>query len=132
MTPEADIGRVIAGVCPQSGHWPYTRAAGLYIGYRPAEESFQIAGDRIARAMVRYDIVICAARGEAAARMEEMRYRLYAALLAAGWRFDGAPGPESYSETHDLFLWPVTVIKGFMIDKNGQPAAPGNKSGGDA
>lgn len=125
MTPEQDIGRVIASVCEDSGHWPYTRDAELYIGFRPAGDGFSFAGDRIIRAKVSYDVVICARRGAMAEKMEEMRYKLYDALLRGGWKFEGEPGPETYSDAHGLFMWPVTVSKGCVLGAGGLPAVIG-------
>ena len=126
MTPEKDISRIVASVCAQSGHWPYTGSAELYIGYRPGEERMTFASDRILRTQVSYDIVIAAKRGGAAEQMEAMRYKLYAALLAAGWRIEGDPGPETYVSQHGLFLWPVTAARAFAIGADGQPHAPGS------
>ena len=122
MTPEQDIERVITSVHAQSGHWPYTKDADLYIGYRPGEEEFSFGAGRILRTQVSYDIVICAVRTDAAAaQMEALRYRLYAALIDAGWHFDGAPGPESYAPAQGQFMWPVRVKKGFAVGRDGQP-----------
>lgn len=122
MTPEQDIARVITAVCPASGHWPYTHKAPIYIGYRPGEEALTAAADRIIRAAVTYDVVICAERG-AAEGMEAMRYSLYAALLEAGWTIEGNPGPEAYDAAAGLFMWPLTVAKGYGVGKDGQPFA---------
>lgn len=115
--------RIVRGVCAQSGHWPYTKDADLYIGFRPGSESLRAVSNRTIDTQIEYDIVICGKRGTAA-RMEEMRYALYAALHAGGWRLKGTPGPEAYIAEHELFLWPVTVQKRFAMDAQGLPEEP--------
>jgi len=127
VTPEKDIERVIASVHAASGHWPYTRDADLYIGFRPAGEALTLASDRVVRTRVSYDIVIAAKRGDMAGRMEALRYKLYAALLRAGWMIDGTPGPETYVAAHGLFLWPVTATKGFAMSAQGVPMIIGGE-----
>lgn len=123
-SPEKHLEALIASVCPSSGHWPYTESAELYIGYRPAGEKLDYASDRALRTTLTYDVVIAARRGPAAQRMEAMRYALYAALLAGGWRIVGDPGPESYIAAHELFLWPVTVSRSWLLDRaTGEPVA---------
>lgn len=121
MTPEEDIQKIVASVCPQSGHWPYTRDADLYIGYRPGEETLRFASDRPFTTSILYDVVICAKRGVSAARMEALRYTLYAALQKGGWKLTQPPGPESYIPAHELFLWPLTVGKMFYFNERGEP-----------
>lgn len=121
MTPEQDIAKIVASVCESSGHWPYTRDADLYIGYRPGEEALRVASDRVFSSEVEYDIVIAARRGEAAGQMEVLRYQLYNALIRDGWLLKGLPGPEAYIDGHEMFLWPLTVVKRFYISETGQP-----------
>lgn len=110
---ETDIAAIVRSVCADSGHWPYTADSDLFIGYRPGPESVYMAGTRLIRVMVRYDLVIVATRCDLAVQMETMRYRLYDALLAGGWKFDGEPGPETYDARARRFMWPVSVVKGF-------------------
>lgn len=113
--PEADIAAIVRSVCADSGHWPYTADSDLFIGYRPGPETPVMAGTRLIRVQVRYDLVIVATRGGLAAQMETMRYALYAALIDGGWKFDGEPGPETYDARSRRFLWPVSVVKGFAL-----------------
>lgn len=110
---ETDIAAIVRSVCRDSGHWPYTADSDLFIGYRPGPETPLMAGTRLIRVMVRYDLVIMATRSGLAAQMETMRYALYDALLAGGWKFDGEPGPETYDARACRFMWPVSVVKGF-------------------
>lgn len=124
MTPEQDIAGIVASVCESSGHWPYTRDAELYIGYRPGVEELKMAGDRVFSTEIEYDIVIAAKRGAAAGQMESLRYQLYNALWRGGWKLRGVPGPESYVDAHEMFLWPLTVVKRFCVDGDGQPETP--------
>ena len=124
MTPEKNIETIVRGVCLDSGHWPYTQKSDLFIGYKPAGETPMMASDRIMRMQVRYDLIIIARRSAKACEMETLRYRLYAALLRGGWKFDGDPGPETYDNQGDRFLWPVSVVKSFAIDSTGMPADP--------
>lgn len=125
MTPEKDLSQIVTGVWPESGHWPYTRDSGMYIGYRPGQESMTCGADRIVRVTSRYDLVIFAQRSPTTATdMEELKYKLYAALLAGGWKFDTEPGPETYDERTGLFMWPIQVSKGFAIGKDGLPEDP--------
>lgn len=129
MRPEADISVIVRSVCPQSGHWPYTRDADLYIGYRPGNEELETASNRVTGVQVEYDIVICGKRGTAA-QMETMRYQLYDALLAGGWRLAGKPGPEAYIAEHQLFLWPLTAVKRFaVVDKRPEDPKEARKGG---
>ncbi len=123
MRPEEDIARVVRSVCEQSGHWPYTADADVYIGFRPAGEELRSAANRTVDTQIEYDIVICGRRGAATA-MEEMRYRLYDALREAGWRLTQTPGPETYVAAHELFLWPLSAGKRFAMDKDGLPEDP--------
>jgi len=127
MTPEKEMDAIVRSVCPDSGHWPYTRDSDLYIGYRPGPETATLASDRRVRMQVRYDIVICAQRSGLALEMEALRYKLYAALLRAGWMIDGTPGPETYVAAHGLFLWPVTATKGFAMSAQGVPMIIGGE-----
>ena len=83
MAPETEMEALVAGVCPQSGHWPYTKKAELYIGFRPGGETLSFSASRVTGTLVRYDIVICAVRGKSA-EMEALRYKLYDALHAGG------------------------------------------------
>lgn len=112
---ETDIGTIVRSVCSDSGHWPYTADSDLFIGYRPGPETPMMSGTRLIRVMVRYDLVIMATRSGLAAQMETMRYALYDALLAGGWKFDGEPGPETYDARARRFMWPVSVVKGFAL-----------------
>ena len=95
MTPEKDIETIVHRVCPDSGHWPYTRESDLFVGWKPAGDAIaQMASDRVVRVQVSYDlIVIGQRRGDMAAKMEKLRFDLYGALLAGGWKLDGPPGP---------------------------------------
>lgn len=124
MTPEKEMQAIAQSVCADSGHWPYTRASGLYIGYRPGAETLKAASDRTVRVLVRYDLVICAQRGELANEMETLRFKLYAALMAAGWQIDGEPGPETYDAKAGRFMWPVSAVKSFALRADGTPVAP--------
>lgn len=110
MAPETEMEALVAGVCPQSGHWPYTKKAELYIGFRPGGETLSFSSSRVTGTVVSYDIVICAVRGKSA-EMEALRYRLYDALHANGWYLDGDPGPETYDRNAGLFYWPVSAKK---------------------
>ena len=112
---ETDIAAIVRSVCRDGGHWPYTSDSDLFIGYRPGPETPVMAGTRLIRVMVRYDLVIMATRSGLAAQMETMRYALYDALLAGGWKFDGEPGPETYDARARRFMWPVSVVKGFAL-----------------
>ena len=124
MTPEKEIETIVRNVCPDSGHWPYTRDSALYVGYRPGPETPEIAGNRIIRMHVRYDLAIVSRRGPMAYEMEKLRYKLYAALYAGGWKFETEPGPETYDARAGQFLWPISVIKGFALDAGGLPEDP--------
>ena len=123
MAPETEMEALVAGVCPQSGHWPYTKKAELYIGFRPGGETLSFSSSRVTGTVVRYDIVICAVRGRSA-EMEALRYKLYDALHAAGWYLDGDPGPETYDRGAGLFMWPVSAKKRYAIGALGVPEAP--------
>ena len=123
MTPEQDMQRVCQSVTKNSGHWPYTHDAEVFIGFRPGQEAFTRASGARIRVQVSYDIVICARRSAAATDMEQLRYALYDALEAAGWKLDGPPGPEAYSREQGLFMWPVTAVKSFAIGRDGLPYA---------
>lgn len=121
MRPEENIAGIIKSVCPQSGHWPYRASAEIYIGYRPGVERLNCASGRAMSTEVEYDIVICAKRGAAEGRMEQMRYALYDALHAGGWRLANDPGPESYDRASELFMWPVTAMRRFYMDDARMP-----------
>ena len=133
MTPEKEMDAIVRSVCPDSGHWPYTRDSDLYIGYRPGPETATLASDRRVRMQVRYDIVICAQRSGLALEMEELRYKLYAALAKGGWKLDGDPGPETYDARQKRFFWPVTAVKSFALCVDGTPVDPAamRKQAGD-
>ncbi|MBR5302950.1 MAG: hypothetical protein IKU38_08955 [Clostridia bacterium] len=126
MTPEKDIESIVRSVCPDSGHWPYTRESDLFVGWKPAGDTIaQMAGNRIARMQVSYDlIVIGVKRGDMAQRMEALRFKLYAALRAGGWKLEAPPGPETYDDRQQRFLWPISVCKGFTLDEQGAPEDP--------
>ena len=126
MTPEKDIETIVRSVCTDCGHWPYTRKSDLFVGWKPAGEVFsQMASNRAVRVQVSYDlIVIGQRRGDMALMMEELRYRLYAALLAGGWRMESPPGPETFDDRQQRFLWPISVTKIFAIDAKGLPMDP--------
>lgn len=128
MTPEQEITAVVKGVCPQSGHWPYTRDADIYIGFIPVRETLSFSSSRVTGSVVEYDLVIFAKRGHAQ-EMETMRYRLYDALHAAGWYLADSPGPESYNRGTDQFMWPVTARKRFAMGPDGVPGTRGDKEG---
>lgn len=135
MTPEKDIETIVRGVWAQSGHWPFTAAAEVYIGYRPAQERMQMGSGRIVRIHAQYDIVIFARRGAAQEDMERLRYALYAALIAGGWALAGDPGPETYNAKTEEFMWPVSAAKAFAVGADGMPEDPrilaAGSSGGD-
>lgn len=114
---------LVGSVCPQSGHWPYTKSAELYIGYRPGGEELTFSSSRVTGTIITYDIVICAKRGRAR-EMEAMRYGLYDALHRAGWYMANDPGPESYDRATDMFLWPVSAKKRYAIGTEGIPVSP--------
>lgn len=119
MSPEADIRQALATACPNAGHWPYTKDADVFAGYRPAEDTIVWAGNAAIKAEVSYDVVIYHRLG-AAEEAEAMRFAVYAALRAAGWLMTAAAGPESYIANAELFAWPFTVAKRFYL-LDGQP-----------
>lgn len=122
MTPEQDIAQVVGTVCPDCGHWPYTRDSGLYVGWRPGDDGpFTFARNTPVRVQIVYDLVICCDRARLA-DAETLRYQLYAALRDADWRLEGIPGPETYNAQTRMYLWPVSARKTFAIDENGMPA----------
>ena len=123
MAPEEEMEALVAGVCPQSGHWPYTKQAELFIGFRPGGEQLTFSSSRVTGTLLCYDIVICAVRARAR-EMEALRYRLYDALHAAGWYMDGDPGPESWDRSMGLFMWPIRVKKRYAIGALGVPESP--------
>lgn len=129
MTPEKDIETIVRSVCPDSGHWPYTRKSDLFVGFKPSGEAItQVSGNRIVRMQVSYDlIVIGVKRGDMAQKMEALRFKLYAALRAGGWKLEAPPGPETYDDRQQRFLWPISVCKGFAIGEDGQPVDPAEK-----
>lgn len=131
MTPEKEIETIVRSVCPDCGHWPYTRKSDLFVGWKPAGESPQMGSNRVMRMQVSYDLIIISRRSELAYEMEALRYRLYSALLAGGWRLETPPGPETYDDRQQRFLWPISVVKSFAIDTQGVPADPSAlKNGG--
>ena len=123
MHPEEEMETLLRGVCPQSGHWPYTKSADLYIGFRPGGEELTFSSSRVTGTLVIYDIVICARRGRLM-EMETLRYGLYDALHRAGWQLTDKPGPESYNRATDLFMWPVSAKKRYAIGPGGLPESP--------
>lgn len=129
MTPEEDIKSIVTGICPDSDHWPMTKNSGLFVGFRPSGEKLMLAGDRIVRTVITYDLTIFAQRGAQAAKMEKMRYSLYQALMQGGWQLEGNPGPESYIPEHNLFAWPLACTKSFVLI-NGTPQDPRTLDGG--
>lgn len=126
MTPEKDIETIVRSVCTDCGHWPYTRASDLFVGWKPAGDVIaQVASNRVVRMQVSYDLIVIGRRhGDTAYAMEKLRFDLYGALLAGGWKLDGPPGPETYDDRQQRFLWPISVSKGYMLDVQGQPADP--------
>lgn len=129
MTPEKDLSTIVRSVCEDSGHWPYTRESDLFIGFKPAGDTIaQMGSNRIMRMVVSYDLIMIGVkRGDMAQRMEEMRFKLYAALLAGGWKLETPPGPETYDDRQQRFLWPVSVSKGFALDAQGLPVDPAGR-----
>ena len=117
MSPEQDIKQALLTACDNVGHWPYTRDAGIFIGYRPAEDDVIWAGDTAIKVSISYDVVIYHRLGSAE-EAEAMRFQVYAALRADGWLHDGTPGPESYIANAELFAWPFTVSKRFYLLDN--------------
>jgi len=117
MTPEQDIRQALETVCPNVGHWPYTKDAGIFIGFRPSEDDLTWAGNRAIAAVISYDVVIYHRLGSAE-EAEATRFAAYAALRAAGWLHDNQPGPESYIANAELFAWPFTVNKRFYLVDN--------------
>ena len=117
MSPEQDIRQALLTVCENVGHWPYTKDAGIFVGYRPAEDDVVWAGNNAIKVEISYDVVIYHRLGSAG-EAEAMRFAVYAALRAAGWLHDGTPGPESYIANAELFAWPLTVAKRFYLVDN--------------
>lgn len=125
MTPEKEIETIVRSVCPDSGHWPYTRKSDLFVGWKPSGDTvLQMAGNRVVRMMVSYSLIVISRRSELAHDMEQLRYRLYSALLKEGWKLESPPGPETYDDRGQRFLWPIQVCKGFAIGEDGQPYDP--------
>lgn len=123
MTPEQNIKETLLAVCPNVGHWPLLRDAGVYIGYRPSGDAPEWAGNRAIASQVSYDIVIYHRLGHAE-EAEAMRYAVYAALRQAGWLLDArGAGPEVYISGGELFCWPLTVTRRFYI-LNNTPLTP--------
>lgn len=121
MTPEQEIARAIADVCPDSGHWPYTRNSPLYVGFRPRDDGpWKWAGSKPKRVVIVYEVVIAANRSRLS-DMETLRYALYDGLRLAGWILADIPGPETYNAQTQMYLWPFSVSKGFDLDEYGQP-----------
>lgn len=122
MTPEQDIQQALVQACPNAGHWPYTKDAGVFIGYRPAGDRLTWAGNKTIVSETAYDVVIYHRLGYAE-DAEQMRFDVYAALHENGWLLDDEPGPESYVANMELFAWPLTVRKRFYI-RDGVPITP--------
>ena len=58
MTPEQDIEQAIKEVCPDAGHWPYTRNSPLYVGYRPRDDGpWKFSANAPKRVAIVYDAV---------------------------------------------------------------------------
>ena len=121
MTPEQDIAKAIGDICPDSGHWPYTRRSSLYVGFRPRDDGpWKYAANVPKRIAVVYDVVVAAERTRLS-DMETLRFALYDGLRTAGWLLADIPGPETYNAQTQLYLWPFSVTKGFDLDEYGQP-----------
>lgn len=117
MSPEEELLGVVSELCPDCGHWPYTRDATLYVGWRSAEdEAVKAASNRTIRMAVRYDVAVCCDRTRLP-DAETLRYQLYDALRKAGWMLDGPAGPEVFSAQTAMYLWPFTVAKAFALDE---------------
>ncbi len=114
MTPEKDIEGIITGVHAQSGHWPYDKDAEIYVGWRVGEESFTAGADRRVRAKIIYDVAVVHSFDKTE-EAEKLRYRLYAALTAGGWKLSGTPGPETTMQAHRQRMWPFSVVKSFDL-----------------
>lgn len=125
MTPEQDIERIIRDVHPQSGHWPYTRDSDMYVGWRVGEESFSAASDRRMRVRIVYDVAIVHSY-DLTQDAERLRYALYAALTAGGWKLASAPGPEATIQPHRQRMWPFSVVKSFTLE-DGMPQTAGGE-----
>ncbi len=119
MTPEESIKRAATAACPDGGHWPYTEDADIFVGWRPAGDSYERASSRRTRVKVTYDIALCYKRGAQEAA-EAARFALHRALDDAGWTIQDC-GPEAYNAATEMFLWPVTAARSFGLDQNGQP-----------
>lgn len=119
MTPEESIARAVENAGLPCGHWPYTRSANVFAGWRPARDAFDRVSGRRMRTSVRYDLVLCFKRGMED-EAERKRFALYDALNRAGWALEDA-GPEAYMEATEMFYWPVTVTRSFGLDAYGQP-----------
>ena len=121
MTPEQSMQAAMAETGLPGGHWPYTCAADVFVGWRPAGDRFTPAGKGPVRVAVRYDIVLCARRGaQGTAQAEAARFALYGALRKHGFRLVDN-GPEEYEPKTEMFYWPVTAEKGFGVDAIAQP-----------
>lgn len=119
MTPEESIQQALGEACEAVGHWPYTASAGVYIGYRPAGDRLRWAANAPLTTETSYDVVICHRLG-CAAEAEQMRFDVYAALHAAGWKLADEPGPETYIANMEIFTWALTAVKRFVL-VDGQP-----------
>lgn len=119
MTPEQAIERAVRAAGLPCGHWPYTCAASVFIGWRPAQDVMSSASNRPTRVRVRFDLVICHRRG-ADFEAETARFTLYRALENAGFTVE-ATGPETYTDATEMFYWPVTASRGFGLDAAMQP-----------
>ena len=122
LNPESDLQAIVSDVCPDCGHWPYTKESELFVGWRPSEDGpFTFARNTPQRVTVSFDLVICCARHRLG-DSETLRFMLYQALRDGGWRLNGIPGPETYVAQTRMFMWPFTVSKGFALDEAGMPA----------
>lgn len=119
MTPEESIKRAVCATGLPCGHWPYTKSASVFAGWRPARDAFDRASGRRMRVAVRYDLVLCFKRGMED-EAERKRFALYGALNRAGWALEET-GPEAYMEASEMFYWPLTVTRSFGLDQDGQP-----------
>lgn len=121
MTPEQSLERAVRAAGIPYGHWPYTqRLEGVAVGYRPREDEFPVSGGgRPLRVRVSYDLVVIRVPG-AVREAESARFALYQALRSAGWAITGM-GPETYVAEQKRHYWPVTAVRGFGLDAQGQP-----------
>ena len=119
MTPENSIENAVGAVGIPCGHWPYTKRADVFCGFKSVGDTFDRASGRRLRVAVRYELVLCHKRG-AEDEAERMRFALYEALNRAGWTLVDN-GSEVYEEQTEMFYYPMTVSRGFGLDADGQP-----------